>query len=419
MVTRQQNLETIPPACPRRTALRAQLAGCTAHSPALATFPCVVLASPSDKHRTRRVTAPRQQRYTSPSSAASLSRCTETPPDAARRPTALSYTRAETNVFPTYDIENESLLGHPEGVATSSGGGPSLDAATQVLRVSSQRGREQRERYHAAGGPGWVLIRVCAERVAARQGPSSRFIWMWWKQGLCATDEGARLSVVKGQELGANEPRDGRICPSDAAACIPGHPAATQANRSLNLFSTSSCLLSFVRTRDEHSIIRRICAAKPYPFCCAYQHFQGPAPRGGCLENRQRAARDLLRRAKEGTKIAGIEERLRESSPTAWETYPAKKEALVVESRRGAMEGGLTWQGLFVANLSMTVRGTCQSNVRDPLVLRTCPKNRFRDASLVAATEASTCSKGSRACRHRSPSLLRRALPRSTRMAVL
>ena len=54
--------------------------------------------------------------------------------------------------------------------------------------------------------------------------------------------------------------------------------------------------------------------------------------------------------------------------------HRAEKEALVVESSKGATEGRLTYEGLFVADPLVAARSCCQPNVRDPLVLHTRPK---------------------------------------------
>lgn len=70
------------------------------------------------------------------------------------------------------------------------------------------------------------------------------------------------------------------------------------------------------------------------------------------------------------------------------------------------MEGKLTGKSLFVADPLVAARRWCQPNVRDPLVLHTCPKKRIRDASLVLADEASPKWEISRACRRHTPSLL-------------
>ena len=64
-----------------------------------------------------------------------------------------------------------------------------------------------------------------------------------------------------------------------------------------------------VHVGSAHSVLQCISAAKPCLFCCACQRFQGPALRDGGPEKGPRIAQSLLRRAKGGANLAGVESR--------------------------------------------------------------------------------------------------------------
>ncbi|KAI1789387.1 hypothetical protein LXA43DRAFT_1062896 [Ganoderma leucocontextum] len=236
--------------------------------------------------------------------------------------------------------------------------------------------------------PGSTVVRTGCQCVSTQwASPRDKFRVAthrtWWRLGWYATGDKAHLPVREGLELGAVEPRVA--------------PLSLRRRR-----------LHASRMRDDGSEPWCNHATKPCPFRCAYQRFQVPVPRDGHLERRQLVTRDLLRRAKVGTNITGIERRpvaLRprghpsgvsrklkvhwtlcgcsatpESGSAHRETY---KETLVAGSSKGAMEGRLTCKGLFVTDPLVAARRSCQPNLSQEKDPRRLPSARRRSQPYV------------------------------------